>query len=387
MPEIVDMNGAALDRYLARCIASIVHSQPPPPWPAGGVIDAAAAAQRIAFHGVALLIAQAPGALEDWPPALARAVREEAGIQTFWETCHRAAIAALLEAFTAAGIPAIVTKGTALAYSLYPEPAQRRRGDTDIYVPVAARREVRQALRASGFRQSGDTKALQESWQCDSALGFEPAVDIHWRINASAAVSQMLEAGLRFDDSIALPRLSPSARGIGPVDNLILTAINRSSHGKFGYLSGKERLFDIDRLTWAVDVHLMAGGLSPDNWQDLAQRAATTGTAAVVRDSLAFAQRAIGTPIPAEIDTALAKVPGNHGLAAYFGESSHLWRLKRDLAACNGPAEAARLLRFIAFPNEEFLQTRFPDAHGWPQLALQLRRWVEGAGKLLAGKI
>lgn len=387
MTEIVAKASSTLDQYLASCVASIVRTEPLAPWPSDWAVDVDAAAQRIAFHGIALLIAQAPGALDDWPPVLARAVREQAGIQTFWEASHRAAIAPLLEAFAAAGISALVTKGTALAYSVYHDPALRRRGDTDIYLPAASKRQVSQLLRACGFRQTGDTKALQESWQCDTALGFEPAVDIHWRINASAAVSQMLEAGLRFDVSVALPRLSPGARGIGAVDNLVLTSINRSAHGQFGYYSGGDRLFDTNRLIWAVDVHLLASTFSPDDWEEVASRAAKTGTAAVVRDSLAFAQRSIGTMIPAEIADALERGPSNHGLAAYFGRSSHIWRLRRDLAACDGPAETARVLRYVAFPSDDFLQARFPDAQGWPQPALHLRRWVEGAGKLLAGKI
>jgi len=380
------MNSAAVDASLARTLAAILRREPPPSWPAGLDGDAGQIAQRIAFHGIALLIAQTPGALDSWPPALARALREQAGIQTFWETSHRAAIAPLIEALAAAGIPAIITKGTALAYSVYPDAAARRRGDTDILVQGACRRQVRQVLRACGFAEVSDVKALQESWQRDTAIGFAPAVDIHWRINASAAVSQMLERGLRFDKTIPLNRLSPNARGVGPVDNLILTAINRGAHAVFGYNVGPERMFEADRLIWAMDVHLLTGQFVSGDWDDLVERASLTGAAGMVRASLAFARRTLGTVVPEGIDAALARVPADHGLGAYFRLASHVHRLQHDLAACGSIGEKARVLRYVAFPSGDFLQSRFPDAEGWPRPILHLRRWIEGAGRLLSGK-
>jgi hypothetical protein len=377
------MTIAAFDQYLASAVASILRAEPVPVWPAGLSGDTKQAAQRIAFHGIALLLAQAPAALDHWPPALARAVREQAGIQSFWERSHRAAITPLLEALAAAGIDAVVTKGTALAYSLYHDPALRRRGDTDILIRNASRKKVRKVLRACGFWETSDKRALQESWQSDTEIGFAPAVDVHWCINASAAVSRMLETGLRFDQTTTLERLSPRARGVGTVDNLILTAINRSSHGKFGYNVGNKRLFDSDRLIWAVDAHLLALSFTPNDWQTLADRTARTGTAAMVSASLGFAQTALGTSVPAEIAASLAHAPQDRGLAVYHGASSHLWRLRRDVAACRNLDERARVLRYVAFPSDEFLRARFPDAAGWPKLALYLRRWLEGAGKLM----
>jgi len=377
------MTIAAFDQYLASMVASILQAKPIPVWPADLIGDTEPAAHRIAFHGIALLLAQAPAALDHWPPMLARAVREQAGIQSFWERSHRSAIAPLLEALATAGIDPIVTKGTALAYSVYHDPALRRRGDTDILIRNASRTPVRKALRACGFWETSDKRALQESWQSSTEIGFAPAVDVHWRINASAAVSRMLETGLRFDETTTLERLSPHARGVGPVDNLILTAVNRSSHGKFGYYVGNERLFENDRLIWAVDAHLLAGGFTPDNWQALAERAAHTGTAAMVSASLTFAQTALGTKVPAAITASLANAPQDHGLAVYHGASSHLWRLRRDVAAGRTLGEKTRVLRYVAFPSDEFLRTRFPDATGWPRPALYLRRWVEGASKLL----
>lgn len=381
------MNTEAIDHYLVRTVSSVLHGTAAPAWPAALCGCEAAVAQRVAFHGIALLIAKCSEARAVWPEALTQAIREQSGIQTFWEQSHRLAIARLLEGLAAAGITAIVTKGTALAYSVYHDPALRRRGDTDIYIPGAARKHAREVLSACGFQPAGDTKALQESWVAGTAIGFTPAVDVHWRINASTAVSQVLEGALRFDQTITLDRLSPRAIGIGPVDNLILIAINRRAHGQFGYHVGDDLLFETDRLIWALDAHLLASAFGSAEWDALADRVARTGTAPMVEGMLAFATHVFGTAVPQEMIAALRRSPVDHGLAAYFGASSHLWRLKRDIAAGADLSEKAQVLRYVVFPSDEFLQTRFPDSQAWARPVLHLRRWIEGAGKLLRGRI
>jgi hypothetical protein len=381
------MNTEAIDRFLVRTASSLVHKTAAPAWPADLNGCEAMVARRVAFHGIALLIAGSSAIRAVWPEAPAGAVREQAGVQAFWEQSHRPVIARLLEELAAAGITAIVTKGTALAYSVYDDPALRRRGDTDIYIPGPARKQARKVLRACGFRPAGDTKALQESWVADTAIGFAPAVDIHWRINASSAVSQMLEGALRLDQAIALDRLSARAIGIGPVDNLILIAINRSAHGQFGYHVGDDLLFDTDRLIWALDVHLLASAFGAQEWDALTERVARTGTGPMVEGMLAFAMRVFGTAVPEATIAALRSLPADQGLAAYYGASSHLWRLKRDIAAGADLAEKAQVLRYAVFPSDEFLQARFPDAQAWARPVLHLRRMIEGASKLLSGRI
>jgi hypothetical protein len=380
------MNRSVIDAYLGQAVASVLHGTATAVWPDDLRNCEAAVAKRIAFHGIALLLATSAAARTGWPEPLDRALREQAGVQTFWEQSHRPVIANLIEALAAAGIRAILTKGTALAYSVYPDPALRRRGDTDILIPHSSRGAAREVLRDCGFRPLGDTKAFQEDWIADSALGFVPAVDVHWRINASAAVSQALEGGLQLDETVALDRLGPHALGLGPIDNLILIAINRSAHGQFGYNVGDERLFETDRLIWALDAHLLVANFSDDDWDNLAQRAARTGTAAMVAGILALTTRVLGTAVPQAVTAALREATADHGLGAYFGSSSHLWRLQRDLAACASLGDKARVLRYVVFPSADFLQSRYPDAQHWPRTALHARRMVEGAGKLLTGR-
>ena len=242
-------------------------------------------------------------------------------------------------------------------------------------------------MRACGFQPEADIKALQESWAASTAIGFRPAVDMHWRINASAAVSKLIESGLRFDQTIPLEGLSPRARGIGHADNLILIAINRGAHGLFGYMTGKERLFEGDRLAWALDAHLLASTMNDEDWKALADRVHRTGTAKVVEGLLDLAVRTLGTKVPESVLAALAAAPESRVYSAYYSSTSHLWRLRRDVAAGRGIGEKLQVLRYATFPSDEFLHARFPDARGWPRTALHLRRVLGGAAKLLTGRV
>ena len=377
---------AALDAYFAECVRCFRRSLPVPAWPVGLAIEPDVAATRITFHGIALLLVESSPELIGWPEEIAERVREEARLQRFWEQSHAQAIANLLDALDAADIKAVVIKGTALAYSLYPDPAIRRRGDSDILIRDASRAKTRAVLVDCGFWQRGDVRPLQESWQVETRSGFEHMVDIHWRINASSAIADLLEVDSETRTSVPLPRLSESARGIGPVANLILTCINRASHEAFGYIVGNEKMFECDRLIWALDIDLVSESLSPEQWDQLVAQAGQTGSSPFVHSALQFAQRTLGTAIPEQVIEQLAAQPGDERLIAYFSSGSASKRLKLDLAASHTLGDKARVLRASILPGADSLHERFPDAPNWPVSALRARRLISGVGKILRGK-
>lgn len=372
---------AGLDRYLARCVRACLRSKAPPDWPSALEVEAGVAASRVKFHGIALLLAENGAIGDDWPAALADEVRDEARKQSFWEGSHRPAIANLLETFHEASIDAVLTKGTALAYSVYPQPALRRRGDSDIVVLSGSRKEVREAMKRCGFKPCGDARPLQESWQIASPPNFVHQVDLHWRINASAAIARRLEGIGPFERAISLPRLSPNARGLALADNLLLTCINRTAHGLLGYLHGREKRFESDRLIWAVDIHLVAQSLNSDDWKALAARAIESGTASSLASGLIFAKNACGTAIPEGVMDRLAKSQADDITALLQPQSRE--RFGRDFRASATLADKARLLRYTAFPSPQFLRDKYPGAAHWPTPVLAARRIVAGVGKLL----
>ena len=155
---------AAADDFLAQCTRCVVKGEAAPAWSEElNGVDAEVAVQgRIAFHGIALLLAEHPSVLDDWPEDLRTHTQSEARMQGIWEISHAQAVATLFEALHDAGVTAIAMKGTALAYSLYDDPAIRRRGDTDILIHTLDRDHARRVMREAGFSPGGDPLALQE---------------------------------------------------------------------------------------------------------------------------------------------------------------------------------------------------------------------------------
>lgn len=381
----------AIDEYLASTLRAVMAGNPAPAWPAGWRASpdiAEAFCARVMFHGIALVLLGAPGKLADWPQPVRGALHKEARAQSFWEIGHREVLCRLIETLGAKGSPCTITKGSALAYSVYPEPAWRRRGDSDILVPAESlkvgRKGVRRALQAAGFRRVGDARPLQESWASACSLGFDHVFDLHWEVNASPVLARGLKRAGVGTRAVALPRLSPKARGIAPTDNLILITINRASHEALGYATGEHKLFERDRLIWALDIDLISRSLAPHDWEALLAATAASGTGPLVGDALAFAVRTLGTAVPEAVKQGLAAQTGDPAMLGYFAQMSGIERLRRDLAASRGLMAKLHLAGYTLFPGAEVLHERFPDAAHWPLAALQGRRLVAGAGKLIS---
>ena len=375
------MSNISIDSYLAACVKACLANEMLAPWPvAWQQENAVAATIRIKFHGIALLLVRHDRAPRGWPEVVVQAVRDEARMQALWEASHHAAVRPFIEALAAAGIGAAALKGTAIGYGYHADPAVRRRGDTDLLllVPGADRGAARAVLCASGFAQAGDRGPTQEPWSITGTDGFTHEVDIHWRINGSLAVSKSLERLECENRIVPLPQLAPSALALGAIDNLILTCVNRYSHQAFGYHVEDDRPADGNRLIWAVDMRLLSEGFSAQDWAQLAQLAAASGSARVVSEGLAFAQASIGLAMPDGFLDRLAEAGGAEPVAAYLGEPSHIKRLRTDLAAVTSRGELADLLRVRFLPGRRFLGDRFPDAQHWPLWALHLRRAAGG---------
>jgi len=261
-----------MNQFLTECVRGIVSEGGFPEWPATSndtQYPSEDLTDLVAFHGIALFLACEPSRIASWPPSVRDWLREQARLQSFWELGHRQVLTRLLETLGSAGAATTITKGTALAYLLYDDPAMRRRGDSDLIITGASQNCVRAALRRAGFKPVGDRRPLQESWACYCRSGFMHVFDLHWRVSASAAISRCLERGGIGSRSIALDRLCPGARSISPTDNLILIAMNRALHGTFGYLSGEKKSFDQNRLVWAIDVDLLCRSFSAEDWSAL----------------------------------------------------------------------------------------------------------------------
>lgn len=378
----------AFDRFLARCVQSALRSEPFPEFAcftslSPDTITPETAANKVSFHGIALILLQANPGLTGWPDLLKDRIREEARLQTFWELAHKDTIVAVLDDLGAAGADTVVLKGTALAYSVYSDPALRRRGDSDIMVTGIPRERVRAILARRGFFSTGDVMPLQESWSLCTDYGFDHTIDVHWQFKSSPEVSACLARIIPSAETTPLPKMGSNAVGLNAVDNLFMVAINRESHRVFGIQNGVDKTFDNDRLIWAVDFDLLTRAFTQADWDRVPVLAAKAGCSAIILDALLFAQRTIGTTVPPSVCDALASDTRDQPVTHYYSGLPTAHRFLRDFRASRSLAQKARLLKFHLLPGRIFLAERYPNSGHWPLFALQMRRLISAPGKLL----
>ena len=379
---------ATADDFLAQCTRCVVKGEAAPAWSEElNGVDAEVAVQgRIAFHGIALLLAEHPSVLDDWPEDLRTHTQSEARMQGIWEISHAQAVATLFEALHDAGVTAIAMKGTALAYSLYDDPAIRRRGDTDILIHTLDRDHARRVMREAGFSPGGDPLALQEEWYFHTGINFNHEIDVHWRINASQALSRALEHDPASQRAIDLPRLSKNAKGMGVLDSILHTCVNRAAHHAYGYPVNDEKLMEGDRFIWAIDLDKLASALSASDWNRLVEMCERSGLSGLVRDGLHFAQSKLETAIPAGVLDSLASHQSDQPAAHYFDVASGRKRLMLDLAACATFREKAQLIRHALLPGRDFFAHHIDDHARYSLATLRAKRLANGALKLIAGR-
>jgi hypothetical protein len=113
----------------------------------------------------------------------------------------------IVSAYDAAGIPALVLKGAALAHMVYPEPGLRPMNDMDILVPESDARRAQQVLADLGFRAPLPSGSVFLHRHLTEAIlhteGIPVMVEIHLKLfsdyfdNAMAYVRAMISPILR----------------------------------------------------------------------------------------------------------------------------------------------------------------------------------------------
>lgn len=345
--------------------------------------------RRLHFHGIAGLLFARRDLLKDWPDALLVLMRNESMVRAMWEMRHKLLLAEVIATLHAADVRSLVLKGTAYAYSLYPEPAQRFRGDTDLLVAAGDLAPARTVLKRLGWQRPGGAPGpfgpmhYQELWQYHDRAGLTHDIDLHWEVTNSRALRSVLETEQVLAEARALPGLSPHALRAEPVTALIHRAINRAAHAQSGYFSIDQLEYDPDRLLWAVDLDLLARSLSSREWQSLAERAVTAGIAPIMRDALGFAQANLHTGVPDGIIDALAHAARDTPATRFLTPGGNLLPLLADLKATSGFRARTRFLLARALPSATHMRRKYPDRATWPLLGLYLIRFVDAGAAIL----
>lgn len=330
-------------------------------------IAPAALAATAEAHGVAGLLletaAMAEPALAPQRAALLGIARQDA----VRELAASLEVRQLLEALDAAGVPALVLKGTALAVWLYRQPWHRPRSDCDLLVAdkAAARRVVR-LLQSRGY-------ALVAGMTPDASDGYEVAlqraggivVDLHWRLLNTAVLARVLCWQELQAHAIPLPALHPRAHGLGPVHALCHALLHRVTNLAKG---------EGNRLIWLWDIHLLASRLQEQDWEALLRLCAGRRCARPCLHGLQATRAVLGTCIPGQVEGRLERLA-----------SAESWNLdgidqgaldRSHLASLPWKERPGWLWRKL-LPSADFMRYRYGTDGRWGLLTAYVRRlWV-----------
>jgi hypothetical protein len=303
----------AVERWMAQVLSGA-----PAPSPAESTLNEIAAAA--AAHGVTTLLHRATGELAD-----------ESRRATAVDIARGAELERVFDAFDRDRVRAVVTKGEALARTLYPASALRARTDTDLL--VADRAAAAQTLTSLGYalvpNAVGEHVIRQQLWRRLDRVRHD--VDLHFALSNRARFADALP----FDELYARgSAMREHVRAISHADALLHAAIHLTGHH-----SGEERLI------WYFDIHL------------LVQRLGSEGVAAVMR----FARE---RGCARELDETLART------RAWFGgepqprrEISPLAILADDFRSTRGIAARAALVKEHLVPSAEHVMRRYGARH------------------------
>ncbi len=340
--------------------------------------------QRADLHGVnAMLHDRLAGS--DWPAEVLQRLRANAIQLAMWELRHQQVLAHALQELHRIGIQPVLIKGTALAYSLYPDPALRTRGDTDLIIPMDAREQVQKALVSMGFERgvgvSGEFVSYQASYS-QSVDGSSHTLDLHWKINNSELLSRLFTYEELRRDAVPLPALCSHALGASRTHALLLACMHRSTHKQIPYYVSEMPHCTADRLIWLYDIHLLASQLTLAEWEDFNRLATGKGLRAVCLEGMQHARECFDTRYPAAMLTSLA-AKGPAEPAARYLDASRLRRLWMDFVALGSIASQIGFARETLFPTADYMRAKYPHQQRLSLPWLYLRRALDAVTRRL----
>jgi hypothetical protein len=367
-------------RTVDATLAAIVRGQGLEP-PAGGAgVEFIAAASR---HGLRALVADRLGAhLASWPPAVQAALAREAVLGAALDALQQRELRLVLEGLADRGVRPLLLKGSALAYTLYTNPAHRPRFDSDLLVRHEDMATVAEVMAGRGYRRpdqvTGELVMHQVDYARKDSHGVWHVYDFHWKVANRQAVAGVLSFDELARDGESIAALGPHARGLSRVHALLLACVHRVAHHPSD-----------DRLIWIYDIHLLVETLSPQEAESFGALAVARSVSAVCADGLAAAERWFGTRLPAGLLDRLAG-DGPAGVpepsaALLAPPRSRIDEILCDLRALPGWSRRARLVYEHAFPPPSYITGVYMVNRVWLP-ALYTHRIVRGVWRWIRNR-
>jgi len=340
----------------------------------------------VAYHGVGHLlsrqfsISRTRGCDVSDPRRMAPELKDEMAI----ELARKHELVRVLTALAESGARALLLKGVALAYSIYPSPALRPRADTDLLIRSADRDLTARTLSELGYKKSNTVSGELVMYQCGfvrrDRFGIDHVLDVHWRVSNTQSFSQALdyeELSLR---SVHLAALGKHARGLAAADALLLACMHRAHHFHSPYWVDGMARSGGDRLIWLYDIHLLVNAMSPRALGAFVRLAETKGMRTVCSDGLLRARQCFGTRIPDDVLLPLASKEPAEASAAHLREGS-IRHLLTELRSLPHWRDRLSLVGEHLFPPSDYMLEKYAATNRVRLPMLYLQRGIHGTWK------
>ncbi|MGP6089477.1 nucleotidyltransferase family protein [Antarctobacter jejuensis] len=371
-----------IDAWLSTCLRSALFGgEGRPPVPSGDLIN------RMRYHGIVGTLAEDRPLMDSLPAGLSKEIQDVARGLAFQELAHQRILTRLAPEFAAAGIEPLILKGTAMAYSVYDNPALRPRGDTDIVVSPGDFERAQEVLKAGGFSLAfvpgGRIVTSQCSYHLRDGHGLYHVIDLHRQTNNHAALARLFPYAELRAEAQPLQRLHAAYLRPGHVDAMLFACYHRFMHiGAPITVAGTQHHSE-NRLIWLLDLVRIAKIFSEADWRTFVARARDKGLLRICHGSLTAARDCVGLQLPDDVLPALDSAPQTEDPVRFL-RAGRAGKLLANLAATPGLGQKIGFLRETAFPPAAYMRATFGTPGQNQSLAqLYLRRAARGLGALM----
>ncbi len=280
---------------------------------------------------------------------LRTALASEARRAAVYEILNRAELMRVLPRLISAGRRFLLFKGAPLSHTLYPNPAQRTRCDTDVLVPLDEYPDFVETLHELGYREqtsiSGEIVSHQKSFVYMDSSATTHVFDVHWKISNRPGLADRIGFEELWKNSRDVPVLGAGLRAPDDVHALLLACVHLAGHHP-----GEERLI------WLYDIHLLTRSLSAAEKSRFTDLCRDKDVVRYCLPVLALARRYFPSPALTRLIPALG---GAEARCITGVRPSRLKMLAEDLRALPDWSTRLHLLKEHAIPNADYMQKRF----------------------------
>jgi len=263
-----------------------------------------------------------------------------------------------------------------LAYTVYPNPAQRPRNDLDFIVRGQDAGVTRAVLERLGYRRSLEAEGTlirsQFQYTRTDSAGIRHACDVHLKLANPQAYADCFTYDELREDAVRIPTLHEHALGTSAVHSLVIASVHRIAHH-----------FDADDLAWLWDIHLLAQVLDTAAWTRVLALADQKQLSGVIARGLECAKLAFGDAGCEEAILQLTRAARAEPAPPLLSSRSVLDVALGDAAALPTWTAKCELWRQHLFPPRWYMSARYPQCPSALLPLTYLYRIGRGAPKWL----